>query len=116
MRGFCIGVAAAMALTIAGASAQIYDLTYANILGGWCGDTTDYMFTRSALTVTFHSDGSTRVLKVKNYEFSPTRINVIWLDGGNTIFGDYNRSRRSMAQLPNSEGDKGPRRPFHRCR
>jgi hypothetical protein len=112
MRGAWLG--AAIAITLATSGAQARDLTYSDILGTWCGGVSNYRFTRQALTVTWKSDNAKRVLRIKKYEFSDHWINVIWADKGNTVFGEFS-SDGTMAQQPNTEGDKGPRRPFHRC-
>jgi hypothetical protein len=114
MRRLWLGLAVVAMMAAAGV-AQARDLTYSNILGTWCGDTTDYKFTRGSLTITWHSGKfEKRVWAIKKYEFSEEWINVFWEDHGNTVFADF-ADDGTMAQQPNTSGDKGPRRPFHRC-
>lgn len=114
MRALWLGV---LMVAITGThGAQARDLAYSDIAGTWCGDTTNYRFTRNNLKVTFHSDKSNRVLKIRKYEFGESWINVIYKDGGNTVFAEFDRDGRTMAQQPNTGGDKGPRRPYRRCR
>lgn len=114
MRGLWFG--AVMTAMIVAEGAHARDLAYSDIAGTWCGDTTNCRFTRNNLKVTFRANKSNRVLKIKKYEFSETWINVIYADGGNTAFAEFGRDGRTMAQQPNTGGDKGPRRPFRRCR
>jgi hypothetical protein len=114
MRGLWLGFVVALTMAVS-SGAQAAKLSYGNILGNWCGDVTDYSFTRTSLTVTFHSDKSTRVWKIKSYEFSDTWINVNWSFGGNTVFAEFSDDGLRMAQQANTGGDKGPRRPFRRC-
>lgn len=107
-----IGLVAVMA---AENEAQARNLGYSNILGTWCGNVSKYVFTRQSLTVTWYGESGKRVLPIKGYMFSKTRINVKWEPQGNTIFGEFSKDNHRMAQLPNTSGDMGPRRLFRRC-
>jgi hypothetical protein len=113
MRKLLLGLTIALALGTANAQAR--KLAFPDISGKWCGEITDYTFARTALTVHFHNGSKKRVWKVKKYDFSDTWINVVWGFGGNTVFGEFSENGKAMAQQPNTSGDKGPRRPFHRC-
>ena len=97
-------------------SASARNLEYSDILGTWCSDQAKYHFTRKALTVTWYGQSGNRVLPVQEFIFSEKWINVKWKPKGNTVFGEFSKNGRTMAQQPNTTGDKGPRRPFHRCR
>jgi hypothetical protein len=97
----------------AGAAAA---LSFKDIAGKWCGLTTDYTFTRNALTVAFHNGAPTRKFQVTSYEYLGGVIKVHWLDKGEklyTDFGEFSASARTMAQQPNNAG---PRSPFRRCK
>jgi hypothetical protein len=108
------GVLLAFALVFAASGAKA--LTSSDIMGRWCGDTTAYNFTPAQLTVTFFDGHPQRVLRIKSIEILQGNLmNVIWdpRDGGNTVFQEF--TGRSMVQAPNTGGDMGPRREFHRC-
>jgi hypothetical protein len=101
-------------LTFAASGAKA--LAPSDIMGHWCGDTTAYDFTPTQLTVTFFNGHPQRVLRIKSIEIVQGNLmNVIWdpRDGGNTVFQEF--TGRSMVQAPNTGGDMGPRREFHRC-
>lgn len=109
------GMLAGLALLAAATGAQAAALSADDILGKWCGETTNYVFARNALTVTWHDRNDRRVLGIRKYDFSEEWINVIFDDGANTVFAEFSADGRRMAQQPNTHGDKGPRRPFRRC-
>jgi hypothetical protein len=56
-----------------------------------------------------------RVLHIKQINVGKDTIEVIWeaADGGRTTYGEF--AGRRMVMLPQTTGDKGPRREFHRC-
>ena len=108
------GMLAALALIATVTCAQAAKLNEDDILGKWCGETTNYVFTRGSLTVTWHNKNR-RVLRIRKIDFSEDEIDVQWRDGGNTVFGEFSDDGRRMAQQPNTSGDMGPRRPFRRC-
>ena len=95
-------------------------LTADVLLGRWCGDTTNYIFTGTELTVQFHT-GGTRVLRIDHIKTGDGWIDVHWEgkrpDGSsnNTVFTDFSPERDVMFQAANVGGDKGPRRRFRRC-
>lgn len=116
MRKLCLG-ALVVAMAIAAANgAQARKLDYSDILGSWCGDTSKYVFTRNALTVTWYGSADRRVLRIKEWAFTDRWINVKWQPKGNTVFSEFSRDGRTMAQQPNTSGDMGPRRLFRRCK
>jgi hypothetical protein len=100
-------------LTLAAGGAKA--LVPADIMGRWCGDSTAYDFTAKQLTVSFFNGHPQRVLRIKSIEIQDSLMNVIWdpRDGGNTVFQEF--TGRTMVQAPNTGGDMGPRREFHRC-
>jgi hypothetical protein len=98
-------------------------LSVNDILGRWCGETSDYEFTPERLTVHFHRGGEERVLPVRSFEVRSDEIKVHWdikrpdlpADEIATVFNEFDPARGTMAQKPNTGGDKGGRLPFHRC-
>ncbi len=111
LAGMLVGLALVAMVT----GAQAAKLNEDDIFGKWCGQTTNYVFTRNSLTVTWHNSSDRRVLRIRKYDFSDQWIDVVYDDGGNTIFGEFSADGRRMAQQPNTHGDKGPRRSFRRC-
>lgn len=116
MRKLWLGALVAAVAMTATSEAYARKLRYSDILGTWCGDNSKYVFTRQALTVTWTHQSGHRVLPVKEWVFSETWINVKWKPKGNTVFAEFSKDGRTMAQRPNTTGDMGPRRPFHRCK
>lgn len=107
--------AAALALPLLSVPCRAEKINFERIEGRWCGDITDYKFTRQRLTVTFQKDGTHRVLEVERIDSGDGWINFIWKSGGNTVFSEFSRDGKSMAQDANKGGDNGPRREFRRC-
>jgi hypothetical protein len=91
------------------------DLTIEDLLGRWCGDTTNYRFSRDRLTVSFHNGGNSRVLEIERVDGTEEWIDVHWIGAGNTVFTDFSDDKRVMYQAANTSGDNGPRRRFRRC-
>ena len=84
-----------------------------DLMGRWCGETTDYVFTRKDLTVTFHDDKSKRVLKITDIVLRDGAwLNVMWGKDSDTGF-EFDSGK--LIQRPNTSGDMGPRRVFRRC-
>src|SRR5262249_14426024 len=111
----CCAAILLASLAMAASEANADTLSADTLMGRWCGDTTAYTFTQDKLVVTFFSDGGQRTLRIKKINVGDDWIEVVWdpRDGGNTVFGEFTGDR--MAQQPNTEGDMGPRREFHRC-
>ena len=110
-----IGLALWAVSVSASTPAAARDLTIEDILGRWCGDTTNYQFARDRLTVTFHNGSPRRVLTIERVEGSPDWLDVHWENAGNTVFTDFSDDKRVMHQAANTSGDNGPRRRFRRC-
>jgi hypothetical protein len=104
-------------------------LSYANILGKWCGvnsnpNLTNYLFTRDKLTVTHLSSGKTTVLKLDSYDFSDAVVVVHYFaksatSGGtpgkekvDVTFGEFSADGKIMVQVKTS-GSEAYR--FVRC-
>ena len=101
---------------LASTPATAQDLKIDDLVGRWCGESSNYIFTRSALTVKFFDGRRDVVWKIDRVETSPDWINVIWKPPrGNTVFTEFSKDRNSMAQAQNTSGDMGPRRPYRRC-
>jgi hypothetical protein len=93
-------------------------LTPDDLMGKWCGDVSDYVFTRDKLTVQMHA-GGTRVLKIRSIDAGDGWVRVNWdmpdRKDPNTVFYDFNATRTRMAQHANDSGDMGPRYNYKRC-
>lgn len=95
------------------ASAPARALEFSDIVGTWCGDTTNYTFRRDSLRVYWLEDKTSRTFEVTEYEYGRNEIKVHWVNEGKTvwtIFGNFEDG--SMVQRRN---DNGPRREFRRC-
>lgn len=94
----------------------------ANVLiGKWCGEQGDYIFTHRALTV-LRRDGTTAEMRIARITTGRDWIQVYWLGlpkvgdvESNTLFNEFSADRRTMNQAPSYIGDKGPLRIFRRC-
>lgn len=96
--------------------AEAAALTFKNIAGKWCGVTTNYVFTQSALTVTFHDGSPARKFEVTGYEYLGDTVKMHWVNKGEKLYTDFSEfaaDGRTMAQQKN---EAGPRRPFRRCK
>ena len=104
----------AFAMAAAGAT-PAHALSADDLMGRWCSDNISSVFTTKALTVTFLNSNRQRVWRIKQIMVNDDMIEVIWdpRDGGSTTYGEFAGSR--MAMQPQTTGDKGPRREFHRC-
>jgi hypothetical protein len=104
-------------------------LSYASILGKWCGikgnpNLTNYLFTRDKLTVTHLSTGKTTVLELDRYDFSDATVAVHYFAKSGTsggtpgnkkvqvIFGEFGPDGKTMVQVKTS-GSEAYR--FVRC-
>lgn len=90
-------------------------LSFKNIAGKWCGETTNYTFSRNSLVVTFHNGSPTRNFKVTSYEYIGDMVKMHWINKSEetyTDFSEFSADGRTMAQKKN---EAGPRRPFQRC-
>ena len=97
-------------------AAGAHALTYRDIRGKWCGGGLRYEFSKHALRVYFSDGTPTRHFEVTGYEYSNTELTLHWLNEGKktrTIFAEFSTDDRHMGQ---QSFEKGPRRPFHRCR
>jgi len=102
-------------ILLAGLAGAAHALAFKNIAGKWCGETTNYTFSRDTLVVVFHDGSPTKRFKVTSYEYSGGNVTMHWLNKGEKLFTDFNEfsaDGRTMVQIKNKVG---PRRPFHRC-
>ena len=111
-----IGVAMA---TLVSHAAAARNIGIGDIVGRWCGDKLNYTFSRTDMIVTVLDD---RDLKhpphwfIDKVEADGNRITVFWKPAGPGNSTGFELSgKRTLIQQPQSEGDKGPRRVFHRC-
>ena len=100
-------------------SAAADELSIGDLVGRWCGDgqPADYVFTQTRLTVIFHNGAKNKTLQISKIESSPDQIQIRWkpFKPGNSTSFDLSANKRQLFQLPQTKGDKGPRRVFKRC-
>ena len=95
-------------------------LSITDLLGRWCGTESTYVFSRTELTVR-RLDGTTpkhgTVLRIADVKADDQEISVHWFPEkpGNSTGFRFSSHKRVLIQQPNTTGDKGPRREFHRC-
>jgi hypothetical protein len=101
-------------------SVSAANLAIDDIVGRWCGTESNYTLTRTQLAVV-RLDGkalkSGPVLQIAKVEGTSDQIHVFWLPerpGNSTLF-ELAADKRRLVQMPQTEGDKGPRREFRRC-
>jgi hypothetical protein len=97
-------------------SADIADaMTYKDIAGQWCGETTDYVFAPSSLTVKFHDSRPVKTFKITKYTCDNDGVRIDWLNSAGkdavTVFAEFIGSATMVQQ----QNDHGPRRSFKRC-
>jgi hypothetical protein len=91
-------------------------LSFSDLSGKWCGETTNYTFSRNQLTVTFHNGAPTRRFKVDSYDMLDDTIKMHWVDGkGEKVFTDFSEFSRDRTYMAQQKNEVGPRRPFRRC-
>lgn len=107
------------AIAAAGGPAAAADRSMDDLVGHWCGGPgvdLEYVFARDRLSVTGrHGQGRPNVYRIKRVEASPDWINIIWSDGGNTVYWKFSDDGQTMEKHFNETGDKGPEQKFHRC-
>ena len=97
-----------------------------DIIGNWCGDVSNYTFSRTQLSVAaldLRNLKNGPVLTITKIEGRADQIDVHWLPvkAGNFTRFELSPDKRLLIQLPNTNddgkviGDKGPRREFRRC-
>jgi hypothetical protein len=101
-------------------SATARDITINDIIGRWCGDTTNYTFSPSDMIVT--PVGNTNLKHPPRWVIDKVgsdgnKITVFWkpADPSNSTVFVLDAADRTLIQQPEKVGDKGPRRVFHRC-
>jgi hypothetical protein len=110
----------ALAVVMLTASPAAADLSIDDLVGRWCGDTSQYEFTRTQLNVTL-LDGATPkhgpVLEILRVDVKPGEIDVVWKPDrpGNSTGFKLSPDKQQLIQQSQSEGDKGPKRIFKRC-
>lgn len=114
------GLAVVVATLTCAVPAKTQDLVKVQIgaddlMGKWCGDISNYVFTRQRLVVTWHDRDDRRVMAIKKIVEGGSWLDVHWSEGGNTVFKDFSDDRNVMFQAANTSGDMGPRRRFRRC-
>ena len=107
-------------VTLVSHEAAARNITIGDIVGRWCGDKLTYTFSRTDMIVRVLDN---RDLKhpphwlIDKVEADGNRITMFWKPAGpaNSTGFELSGNKRTLIQQPQSEGDKGPRRVFHRC-
>ncbi|MGH6673082.1 MAG: hypothetical protein ACRECV_14065 [Xanthobacteraceae bacterium] len=94
-------------------------VTLKDLVGRWCGQKTNYTFSLAGMIVT--PVGKVNLTHAPHWvidkvETSGNNIMVFWVparQGNSTAFELTNK--RTLVQQPQTTGDKGPQRVFHRC-
>jgi hypothetical protein len=92
------------------------DVTFEDIVGRWCVSGIFDTFSKTQLLVQF-PDGQNKTLEIANIEIKKNQINIHWAPFkplNNTVY-ELSHDKRTLVQLPNTGGDRGPRRELHRC-
>jgi len=110
-----MGIAALMSQ-----AAAARNITIGDIVGRWCGDHSNYTFSRTDMVVT--PVGSWQLTHAPHWvidkvEANGNQIEVFWRPAraGNSTAFELSGDKRTLIQQPQTAGDKGPRRVFHRC-
>jgi hypothetical protein len=96
------------------------ELAILDLYGRWCPNDNafSYTFSQKQLHVVFR-DGKTRDLTIKKVEYdaNDSSLQIFWLPDrpGNSTSYTMSPDRQMLIQMPQTEGDKGPRRELHRC-
>ena len=109
--GTAVFALAAVFFTPASALAMSFD----DISGKWCGETTAYYIGRNSIDVTFFSNNSRVRYMIDNFEYTDTEITINWFSKDDRVFtkfGEFSSDKQKMVQLQNTAG---PRREFRRC-
>jgi hypothetical protein len=101
-------------------AAAARDITIGDIVGRWCGEHSNYTFSRTDMVVTPLGDWTLTHAPhwvIDKVQANGNQIEVFWKPArpGNSTAFELAGNRRTLTQQPQTEGDKGPRRIFHRC-
>ena len=120
-RCWMVALPAFATIALAPVSAAAANISINDMLGRWCGASSDYTFTRTQLIVKFHNSRPNRVLTVSKVTTSESDVVVLnawidfdWKEGGNTVFFNFSADKREMLQDGNDLKNL-PERQFHRC-
>ncbi len=101
--------------TVVGTSQSASALAYNDILGKWCGATsnlnwTNMLFARDVLTITHLPRKTTTVFKIDHYEFTDTMVTVYYRSAGpapapfsdkklfKAVYSNFSSDRKAMSQ------------------
>jgi len=98
----------------------VADVSIDDMIGRWCGEHSNYTFSRTDMVVT--PVGNWKLTHAPHWvidrvETDGSQIEVFWKPPkpGNSTAFELHDDGETLIQLPQTEGDKGPRRVFHRC-
>ncbi len=100
--------------------APVADVTIDDMVGRWCGEHSNYTFSRTDMVVT--PLGNWQLTHAPHWTIDRVaadgnQIEVFWKPAkpGNSTAFELRDDGDTLIQLPQTAGDKGPRRVFHRC-
>lgn len=92
-----------------------YAVSFENIAGKWCGEATNYTFSRDALVVGFVDGSPPTKFEVTSYEYSGGNVIMYWINKGQKTHTDFNEFSADGQTMVQNKANSSPRRPFHRC-
>jgi hypothetical protein len=117
-----------VALAMLAASAQLVlaaehsvpaaNLTITDLTGKWCSDVVNYTFSTTRLDVQLHTGQTAKhgnFQQIFKVDGSPEQIDIYWVPYSKDNFTRFTFESGALIQVQQTEGDKGPRRVFHRC-
>ena len=110
-----VRIAFLVAVLSTGLVADASALSFKNIAGKWCGETTNYRFNRDSLTVVFLNGSPTKKFKVTSYEYLGNTIKMHWENKDKKLFTDFSEFSTDGRFMAQQKNEAGPRRPFRRC-
>lgn len=96
------------------------EVTIDDVVGRWCGEHSNYTFSRTDMVVTPVGDWQLTHgphWMIDSVQADGDQIEVFWkpVRPGNSTAFELHDDGDTLIQLPQNEGDQGPRRVFHRC-
>jgi hypothetical protein len=98
----------------------VSEVSIDDMVGRWCGDHSNYTFSRTGMVVT--PVGNWKLTHAPHWtidrvEADGNQVEVFWKPAkpGNSTAFELRDDGDTLIQLPQTAGDKGPRRVFHRC-
>lgn len=108
----------ALAVALTPARLEAVEGSNSELLGRWCGNQSNYLFSPKQLTITFVPGGQTRILEIAKVKATDERISVYWKPEHPKRFTTFmlTNGGQLLIQLANKGGDSGPQRKFIKCK